>query len=101
MNKKYTTRRYVISVVARKNWDIHSKSYALGFTGFDIDRMIPILCDYEDNDVWTFADIDTAKEFWDRYKDRLFERYGECIQKHNIYISEITVTVDKVEELGE
>jgi hypothetical protein len=91
--------KYVISMIAQTSWDEQPRLYCLGFTGFDI--MIPILCDYDDNDVWTFSDIETAKEVWNKYKDRLFERYGECIQKKNIFISEIKMTIDKVENLGE
>jgi len=73
--------------------------YTLGFTRFE---MIPILCNYDDLDIWFFAeDIKTAKEIWNEYKDRVFVKYGKCIQKKNIFISEIKMTIDKVENLGE
>lgn len=93
------TTKYVITMMAQTSWDEQPRLYCLGFTGFDI--MIPVLCDYDDNDVWAFSDIETAKEVWNKYKNRLFERYGECIQKKNIFISEIKLAIDKVEELGE
>lgn len=100
MRNKYT-ERYIVTVMARKNGELYSKLYALGFTGFDTNDMIPILCEYDDNDVWTFEDIKTAKEIWSRYKNRLFERYGERIRKHDIFISKVTLAIEKVEEIGE
>ncbi len=91
--------KYVISMIAQTNRDSQPRLYLLGFTGFD--EMIPILCDYDDNDVWTFTNVDSAKTVWNKYKKKLFKRYGECIQKKNIFISEIKLVIDKVEELGE
>ena len=94
MNKKY-----VITMMAQTFWDEYPRLYALGFTKIG---MIPILYNYDDLESWLlFADIKTAKEAWDKYKDKVFEKYGNRIQKHNIFISEITIAVDKVEDIGE
>lgn len=92
-------KRYAITMIALTPCNKQPRLYALGFTESDGDRMIPILCDYYNDTVWTFTDIESAKEVWNRYKNRLFERYH--IQKHNVFISELKMTIDKVEELGE
>lgn len=96
MNKKY-----VISMMALTPCNKQPRLYVLGFTESDGDKMIPILCDYYNDTVWTFSDIESAKEIWNRYKNRLFERYGDRIQKKNIFISELKMTIDKVEDMGE
>ena len=92
-------KKYVISMIALTSRDKQPRLYILGLTRFE---MIPILCDYDDSDVWLFAeDIKTAKEIWNEYKDKVFEKYGEYIQKKNIFISEIKMILDKVEDIGE
>jgi hypothetical protein len=93
-------KKYVVSMIAQMSWDEHPRLYALGFTTFG-NEMIPILCTYDGNNVQKFSNIDLAKRVWSKYKNKLFKTYGNNIQKKNIFISELKMTIDKVEELGE
>jgi hypothetical protein len=93
-------KRYIITMIAQTSLDEHPRLYALGFTTLD-GEMTPVLCSYDGNTVQKFANIDLAKRVWSNYKNKLFKTYGNNIQKHNIFISELKMTVDKVEDLGE
>lgn len=95
---------YVISMMAQTSYDAQPKLYCLGVGHNGL-----TLCDYDDDfDMYylsAFADIETAKEFWDNNKKKLFEEndgyYGKCIQKGSIFISAMIRSINKIEELGE
>lgn len=93
-------KKYVITMMAQMGWDERPRLYAFGFTMFG-GEMIPILCAYDGNTIQKFENIDLAKQVWNKYKNKLFKTYGNSIQKHNIFISELKMTIDKVEDIGE
>lgn len=84
---------YVISMMVQTSINEKPTLKFLGFTGFD-DVISPV-CNLGDSDVWVFKSISDAQFIWDRYKDRLKKRWGKMIDWDTVYISMVTMSIDK------